>query len=301
MVDIDVHFGNGTAELLRGDPRSFFASVHMIYGDDNDGNESKEHSSSSGKNGTKKDEKEANMGFYPSLLGTTEVTDNYVSVGVFPPHTVQKDRIYFGRYPAGYKKNVDLGSDMEFQRKELSNNEKNGKKEGPAVDEQTVKCESEEAVETENHRMDVVVETLDLCEGDVKDLSLPSTSSSTERDDITISQNIEHEMSQTSHDNGVSTARTFPDSTTSSAPLTSSFTDETAPTQSSSEIGDFRGVAGFRNALSDVIIPQVRTHIFISRLLCYRIVNLFPEIIFSSNYFFEELFIDFLFTRSLIN
>ena len=292
MVDIDVHFGNGTAELLRGDPRSFFASVHMIYGDDNDGNESKEHSSSSGKNGMKKDEKESNVGFYPSLLGTTEVTDNYVSVGVFPPLTVQKDRIYFGRYPAGYKKNVDLGSDMEFQRKEQANNEKNGEKEGAALGEQTVKCEIEEAVDTENHGMDVVVETLDLCEGDVKQLSLPSTSSSTERDDVTISQNIEDEMSQTSHDKGVST--------TLSAPLTSSFTDETAPTQSS-EIGDFRGVAGFRNALSDVIIPQVRTHIFVSCLLSRRNVNRISEIIFSSNYFSKRLFVDFLFTRSLIN
>ena len=292
MVDIDVHFGNGTAELLRGDPRSFFASVHMIYGDDNDGNESKEHSSSSSKNGMKKDEKESNVGFYPSLLGTTEVTDNYVSVGVFPPLTVQKDRIYFGRYPAGYKKNVDLGSDMVFQRKEQANNEKNGEKEGAALGEQTVKCEIEEAVDTENHGMDVVVETLDLCEGDVKQLSLPSTSSSTERDDVTISQNIEDEMSQTSHDKGVST--------TLSAPLTSSFTDETAPTQSS-EIGDFRGVAGFRNALSDVIIPQVRTHIFVSCLLSRRNVNRISEIIFSSNYFSKRLFVDFLFTRSLIN
>ena len=33
VVDIDVHFGNGTAELLKDDPRAFFASVHMIYGE----------------------------------------------------------------------------------------------------------------------------------------------------------------------------------------------------------------------------------------------------------------------------
>ena len=37
IVDIDVHFGNGTAELLRGDPNAFFASVHMIYGETNEG------------------------------------------------------------------------------------------------------------------------------------------------------------------------------------------------------------------------------------------------------------------------
>jgi len=37
VVDIDVHFGNGTAELLRGDDRAFFASVHMVYGKNNMG------------------------------------------------------------------------------------------------------------------------------------------------------------------------------------------------------------------------------------------------------------------------
>ena len=31
VVDIDVHFGNGTAELLHGDPDAFFASVHMRH------------------------------------------------------------------------------------------------------------------------------------------------------------------------------------------------------------------------------------------------------------------------------
>jgi acetoin utilization deacetylase AcuC-like enzyme len=30
VVDIDVHFGNGTAEILRNDPKAFFASVHMV-------------------------------------------------------------------------------------------------------------------------------------------------------------------------------------------------------------------------------------------------------------------------------
>ena len=29
VVDIDVHMGNGTAEILRGDPRAFFASVFI--------------------------------------------------------------------------------------------------------------------------------------------------------------------------------------------------------------------------------------------------------------------------------
>ena len=261
-MDIDVHFGNGTAELLRGDPRSFFASVHMIYGDDNDGNESKEHSSSSNKNMMKKDEKEANIGFYPSLLGTTEVTDNYVSVGVFPPHTVQKDRIYFGRYPAGYKKNVDPGSDVEFQTKEKGSNERNGMKEESTVVEQIVKCENGGVADMGSRRMDVDVETLGRCEGDDDHFPPPSTSLPADTDDVTISQNIEIEMSQNSCDTGVSTTRTLPDASPTSAPTTSTLADEPAPTQSC-EIGDFRGVAGFRNALSDVIIPQVRTQIVI--------------------------------------
>ena len=37
VVDIDVHFGNGTAELLKGDPNAFFACVHMIHGEGNKG------------------------------------------------------------------------------------------------------------------------------------------------------------------------------------------------------------------------------------------------------------------------
>lgn len=37
IVDIDVHFGNGTAELLRGDPNAFFACTHMIHGEGNRG------------------------------------------------------------------------------------------------------------------------------------------------------------------------------------------------------------------------------------------------------------------------
>jgi len=92
IVDIDVHFGNGTAELLRNDPNSFFASVHMIYGEDNDGLKSSEVSKT--KTSTILDDGEVNhprktrasqsLGFYPARLGATEVTDNYVSVGVYP-------------------------------------------------------------------------------------------------------------------------------------------------------------------------------------------------------------------------
>jgi acetoin utilization deacetylase AcuC-like enzyme len=69
VVDIDVHFGNGTAELLRNDPNAFFASVHMLYNDagvDQDAKQSSEKK------------------FYPEPLGATEYSDNYVSIGLKP-------------------------------------------------------------------------------------------------------------------------------------------------------------------------------------------------------------------------
>lgn len=73
VVDIDVHHGNGTAELLKEDPRAFFACTHMIYGTENCGfrNEAKGAPRYSD-------------GFYPSELGTTEISDNFVSIGIFP-------------------------------------------------------------------------------------------------------------------------------------------------------------------------------------------------------------------------
>lgn len=71
VVDIDVHFGNGTAEILRSDPNAFFASVHMVYGAQNDGHFD--------------DNKDVEaFGFYPAFMGRTEVTANYVSVGIQP-------------------------------------------------------------------------------------------------------------------------------------------------------------------------------------------------------------------------
>lgn len=71
VVDIDVHFGNGTAEILQHDPDTFFASVHMIYGEKNDGHFGVESNKE--------------FGFYPANQGVTDVTDSYVSIGVFPP------------------------------------------------------------------------------------------------------------------------------------------------------------------------------------------------------------------------
>lgn len=77
VVDLDVHHGNGTAELLRGDPRAFFACTHMIHGDANDGFHA---------TGIKP---QYRQGFYPNKLGATEIMDNYVSVGIFPKQFVR--------------------------------------------------------------------------------------------------------------------------------------------------------------------------------------------------------------------
>lgn len=67
IVDIDANFGNGTAEIFEHDDRTFFASVHMIYGNNNDGiRQKKSH------------------GFFPESLGVTAVRDNYVSIGLQP-------------------------------------------------------------------------------------------------------------------------------------------------------------------------------------------------------------------------
>lgn len=94
VVDIDVHFGNGTAELLRNDPNAFFASVHMIYGEDNDGLRAagagegggvhKKTFTENPETKTRKTRASASLGFYPARMGLTEVTDTYVSVGVYP-------------------------------------------------------------------------------------------------------------------------------------------------------------------------------------------------------------------------
>jgi hypothetical protein len=96
VVDIDVHFGNGTAELLRNDPNAFFASVHMIYGEDNDGMKTESakriRSETSDAAGKKKTPAAASLGFYPARMGLTEVTDTYVSVGVYPTHDAARLR-----------------------------------------------------------------------------------------------------------------------------------------------------------------------------------------------------------------
>jgi acetoin utilization deacetylase AcuC-like enzyme len=73
IVDIDVHFGNGTAEIFRHDPNTFFASVHMIHGMENNGSISGQEVDAG-----------PSHGFFPAKLGSTSITDTYVSVGIYP-------------------------------------------------------------------------------------------------------------------------------------------------------------------------------------------------------------------------
>lgn len=95
VVDIDAHFGNGTAELLRGDPKSFFGCVHMIYGDHNRG---------FNKNACCGNDSFEN-GFFPATLGCTEILDNYVSLGVFPQKGRESGENVFGG-PDGFRRAV---------------------------------------------------------------------------------------------------------------------------------------------------------------------------------------------------
>jgi hypothetical protein len=80
IIDIDVHFGNGTAELLRGDPMAFFACIHMIHGEENKGFRSRGI-----KRGPYADTSPTyEQGFYPNDMGSTELSDRYMSIGIFP-------------------------------------------------------------------------------------------------------------------------------------------------------------------------------------------------------------------------
>lgn len=87
VVDIDVHYGNGTAEILKGDPRAFFGCVHMMHGEDNVGFSKKDligccrvpRKENEGDNMAR-----LRQGFFPHSLGCTEISGNFVSVGVYP-------------------------------------------------------------------------------------------------------------------------------------------------------------------------------------------------------------------------
>lgn len=243
VVDIDVHFGNGTAELLRGDPRSFFASVHMIYGDGNDGHDDK-HDAFSGKAGVRADEEGA-YGFYPSLLGTTEVTDNYVSVGVFPPHPVKPtkpERNYFGRNPAASKTFNLAKSEIVDESSEKNENE------GEDV-EDTVE-ENADSVDVE---IDVGVDV------DTDGAELEESSSSSSKMDLALDRPEECPASpirSSSTENLLQSVETVK-AEAAKVEVEAETKAESKGRVKGSPLGEFRGAAGFRQALLDVIIPQM--------------------------------------------
>lgn len=262
-MDIDVHFGNGTAELLKDDPGAFFASVHMIYGDDNDGNEEPKAATSSNKMGRDRDD-EGNNGFYPSMLGTTEVTDNYVSVGVFPPHTTpppKGERIYFGRYPAATVK----AREMKVEKRESGDGEeKDVAVEDVATDADRVEGTSGDALEIEEE--DENISTAQAA---------PSALAEVNDMDVEAQEEGEGEMGddvregENGHAATGSNGEQSTHSTPPKSPLHPSIPHSATPTDHAGAVtdsglkatdpsrGEFRGVAGFRRGLSDVIIPQV--------------------------------------------
>ena len=226
-----MHFGNGTAELLRGDPRAFFASVHMIYGDGNDGHDDK-HDAGSGKAGIKADEEGA-YGFYPSLLGTTEVTDNYVSVGVFPPHPVQPskpERNYFGRNNTATTATIK----SEHASKYVSADVSDEKSKGEIADRSTDSADGAEL--DESSRMDL-------------SLDQPGECSSSPQPEECSSSPLPSRSNDTA-DEGVDKNKVRVKSESKSSA-------RAGAGASGSPMGEFRGAAGFRQALLDVIIPQM--------------------------------------------
>jgi hypothetical protein len=107
IVDIDVHFGNGTADILKGDPRSFFGCVHMTHGEDNAGFSKQEVARCC--RAPRRENEGDNLdrlrqGFFPHALGCSEVSENFVSVGVYPKaldNAVGADNSGVGRKRAG--------------------------------------------------------------------------------------------------------------------------------------------------------------------------------------------------------
>jgi hypothetical protein len=208
----------------------------MIYGDGNDGHDDK-HDAFSGKAGIKADEEGA-YGFYPSLLGTTEVTDNYVSVGVFPPHPVQPtkpERNYFGRNPAAAKtvsvaktESVDGGSEKNEEEDVEDTVEENA----DSVDVDVgvdVDTDGAELAKSSSSRMDLALDQPEECS------SSPIRSSSTDN----LLESVETAAVEAAKVETVEVEA------------------ESKARVNGSPLGEFRGAAGFRQALLDVIIPQM--------------------------------------------
>ena len=89
VVDFDVHFGNGTAEVFGGgrDKDLFFASVHLRYPRELEERTLRaiaERRAGAGAPPRRKDEPAAGVDFVPAGLGGLALSKNFVSVGVLP-------------------------------------------------------------------------------------------------------------------------------------------------------------------------------------------------------------------------
>lgn len=267
MVDIDVHFGNGTAELLRHDPRAFFASVHMVYGAGNRGVPADaEGSGRLDRGGSAVKAAQAN-GFYPAHLGATEITDNYVSVGVFPAVMKASRRRPVEAFSS------DSSSDDEdsvltavaavaavatvFEETVTSGDGQQG---GEQQDGHETKTEGA-ILDTEEGKMAM----------DYDDLAFVSASADsmvTDEGQVLAAVSLSASASMDSLDAVLSmggSSSTIPISTLSTTsthpgpvvPPTPSESSKQAGPGPSPSVGALRGSAGYRRALSEIIIPQM--------------------------------------------
>ena len=233
VVDIDVHFGNGTAELLRNDPNAFFASVHMIYGEDNDGlkaeNNKKMHLDADGK--THKSRASSSTGFYPARMGLTEVTDTYVSVGVYP--TVESSRARSGGAPRR-KPKVVVPLEESAESSEDEEVEVEAEVDADAEVEGEGGAEKEGSIEMENTANE------EAADGDAMEL---------ETDTVP----VEDAVSRSSADQPSAAVQ-------GSAQSSSGTAKPNGSSSSSSSNKAFVGSEGFLRALSEVIIPQMEKY-----------------------------------------
>eukprot|EP01035_Chromulina_nebulosa_P017103 gene17103-22617_t len=104
VVDFDVHYGNGTADILKNDPNAFFASLHMVYGINND---------------ESIDKSQDCCGFYPSHLGKTEISDKFICIAIQPNKLTGKPKKKLNE--TIYNKSDDLYYGFKGYRKALDN------------------------------------------------------------------------------------------------------------------------------------------------------------------------------------
>jgi acetoin utilization deacetylase AcuC-like enzyme len=168
IVDIDVHFGNGTAEIVKNDPDTFFASIHMIYGPKNDGNYY-DHAPNVN----------CGCGFYPPQQGLTEVTNNYVSVGVYPDDIFAKECVPKSFPPTSSARKSTRGGTgggattrsrssnnnsshhssrrSNYSLTEESNNDDSDELKSISDDDESIKSLHEDAMEVEEEEKEVLI------------------------------------------------------------------------------------------------------------------------------------------------